>query len=285
MPRIALSGASIHVRVEHAHAVDAPTVVLLHGLGSSAADWAPQLAAFSRRFRVLAIDLPGHGRSTRGRGRLRVPRLAREVAQALDALGERAVHLVGLSLGGCVGLELALRDPARVSSLTLVNAFAKLTPSGPRGVARMLHRLALVCAAPMPVLAAHVARGLFPRPDQRELFAAAVASLGSGSRRTYLASIRALATFDARTKLSSIRCPTLVLVGERDATVPRAAGERLAHAIPGARLVVIPDSGHATPYDQPDRFNAVVMEFIEERAGSAGALRAPGARGASIVPP
>ncbi|MBI2218075.1 MAG: alpha/beta fold hydrolase [Candidatus Rokubacteria bacterium] len=262
MPCIGLSGVRIHVRVQSARAVDAPTVVLLHGLGSSSADWTPQLAAFSRRFKVLAVDLPGHGRSTRGRGPFRVPRLARDVSQALDTLGAPAVHVVGLSLGGCVGLELALREPARVRSLTLVNAFAKLTPSGARGVARMLHRLALACVAPMPVLAGHVARGLFPRPEQRELYRAAVASLGAGSRRTYLASLRALATFDARTRLSSIRCPTLVVVGEGDATVPRAAGERLAHAIPGARLVVIPASGHATPHDQPDRFNTVVMEFL-----------------------
>jgi 3-oxoadipate enol-lactonase len=262
MPWIGLSGADLHVEVHPARSADAPALLLLHGLGSSAADWAPQLAGFAGRFRLIAPDLPGHGRSARGRGRLGIAPVAEDVCQALEALGERAVHVVGLSLGGCVGLELALRDPARVRSLTLVNAFAKLGPSGPRAVVRMIRRVGLVCLAPMPTVAAHVARGLFPKPEQRDLYRAAVSRLGASSRRTYLVSMRALATFDARTRLPSVRCPTLVVVGERDATVPRAAGELLARAIPAARLLVIPDSGHATPYDQPGPFNSAVADFI-----------------------
>lgn len=264
MPSIALKGVDLWV--ERDGRADGAAVLFLHGLGSSAADWEFQRPVFGERHRVLTVDLRGHGRSQPARGRATVERLARDVEEALAALGERAVHVVGLSLGGCVGLALAAERPARVRSLTLVNAFAKLRPNGPSGFVRMVRRVATTCVAPMPVVAAQVAGMLFPRPEQADMYRAAVARLGQNSRRTYLASMAALARFDARPRLGSVRCPTLVVVGERDRTVPRAAAEALCRGIPGAEFLIVPDSGHATPYDQPGIFNRAVLAFIA-RAG------------------
>ena len=189
--------------------------------------------------------------------------MAADVAALLSALEAPPAHVVGLSLGGCVALTLALDHAALVRSLTLVNAFARLTPAGPRGAMRMLARLGLLACAPMRVVASHVARGLFPRPDQRELRRAAVASLAGNSRRTYLAAIRALASFDVRRRLSEMRCPTLVVAGERDTTVPLASKRFLQRSIPGAELIVVDDSGHVTPCVQADRFNALLLRFVD----------------------
>lgn len=244
-----------------ASAPAAPALVLLHGLGSSSADWLFQVPVFAARYRVLAVDLPGHGRSEPA-GRLSVESMAAAVAALLAHLGEPPAHLLGLSLGGCVALTLAARAPERVRSLILVNAFARLRPAGPRGALRLLVRLGLLAAAPMPVLAAHVARGLFPRPEQRALYERAAAGLAAMPRRRYLAAVRAVAAFDGRALLGSVRCPTLVVAGERDGTVSRAAAEHLACGIAGARLVVVPDSGHATPADQPETFNRLVLDFL-----------------------
>ena len=260
MPHVALRGVDLWVE-RHGHADGAP-IVLLHGLGSSSADWTLQLPALAAHHRVLAVDLRGHGRSRPARGLLTIDRLARDVVDALDALGEDTMHVVGLSLGGCVGLALASREPARVRSLTVVNAFAKLKPAGARGAMRTVKRFGLMCAAPMTVAVSGVARGLFPRPDQRDAYLAAVRSLSATPRRTYLNLMLALAAFDVRPRLAAIRCPTLVVAGDRDRTVPRAAAEALARDIPNARLVVIPDSGHATPYDQSDAFSRTVLEFV-----------------------
>jgi pimeloyl-ACP methyl ester carboxylesterase len=188
--------------------------------------------------------------------------MAADVDALLSRLGAPPAHVVGLSLGGCVALTLALDHAARVRSLTLVNTFARLIPAGPRGALRMAARLGLLMCAPMRVVAAHVARGLFPRPDQRELYLAAVASLAGNSRRTYLASIRGLASFDVRGRLVEIRCPTLVVAGDRDTTVPLAAKRILRQSIPRAELAVVADSGHVTPCDQPERFNALVLAFV-----------------------
>ena len=260
MPGIALPGSTLHYD-ERGDGDGAP-IVLLHGLGSSSADWAFQLSVLARDYRVLAVDLRAHGRSSRPRGRLSIEAMANDMAVLLAALGLPPAHVVGLSLGGCVALALALDHPECVRSLTLVNAFARLTPDGLRGVLRMLTRLALLACAPMRLVAAHVARGLFPRPDQQALYLAAVASLGSNPRATYLVAIRALLGFDMRRRLADVRCPTLVVAGDRDTTVPLAAKRLLQRGIAGAELLIVLDSGHATPCDQAERFNAALLTFV-----------------------
>ncbi|MGH7335463.1 MAG: alpha/beta fold hydrolase [Candidatus Rokuibacteriota bacterium] len=245
----------------------APPLVLLHGLGSSAADWRWQVAAFSDRYAVITVDLRAHGRSslsgaTLAHGRLSVEAMATEVDGLLTRLGEGPAHVVGLSLGGCVALALALGAPTRVRSLTLVNTFARLRPAGWRGGWRMLERVVLLAVVPMPVIAARIARNLFPKPEQADLRAAAEASLGRNDKRAYLAAVRALARFDARRRLGEIRCPTLLVAGERDTTVPRASLDLLRRRIPHAQVRVVADSGHATPYDQPRLFNGLLLEFV-----------------------
>jgi 3-oxoadipate enol-lactonase len=188
--------------------------------------------------------------------------MAADVERLLVELGEPPLHVAGLSLGACVGLALAGKAPARVRSLTLVNGFARLRPAGAGGMLRMLARLALVATAPMTVVAARVAGSMFPRPEQAHLRRAAARSLARTPRWTYVAALAALARFDARPRLTSVRCPTLVVAGDGDATVALEAKEELARGIEGARLVVVPDSGHATPADQPEVFNRMVLEFI-----------------------
>jgi len=241
-----------------------PAVVFLHGLGSSSADWALQLPAFAERYHVLAPDLRAHGRSrdVGGRGRFSVEQLADDVDGLLAQLNIPAAHVVGLSLGGCVALALAVRHPARVRSLTLVNTFAQYMPAGRRGVIRSIVRLGMVLFAPMPVLARWVGQGLFPKPEQKPFVEAAVASLGQNSRHAYLASMLAISRFDVQAQLPRITCPTLVVAGDRDMTVPLAAKQLLHRSIPGAQFLLVPDSGHATPYDQTDLFNQAVMEFV-----------------------
>lgn len=247
---------------------DGPAVVFLHGLGSSAADWRWQVPAFDGRYRVITLDLPAHGRTALSgrpiRERLSVEAMASAVSELLARLGESPAHVVGLSLGGCVALALAIGAPARVRSLTLVNTFARLRPAGWRGAYRILERMVLLAVAPMPIIAARVAQSLFPAPEQVELRAAAVASLARNDKRAYLAAMRAVARFDVRRELAAIRCPTLIVAGDADTTVPRASAELLRRRIPNARLLVVPGSGHATPYDQPDLFNRLVLEFVSE---------------------
>ncbi len=253
------------------HGSGAP-LVLLHGLGSSADDWELQVPAFSQHHTVVTLDLRGHGRSLPPgqRPAFTIPQMADDVAALIESLPHphTSAHVLGLSLGGCVALALALRHPQRVRSLVLVNTFARLQPAGLRGVGRMLRRLWLFATAPMPRLAAYIAQGLFPKPEQAPFREAAVARLGRNSKAHYWAAMRAVTAFDLRPQLSQVRCPTLVIAGDRDQTVPRAAIDALRRGIPGAQFALVPDSGHATPYDQTEIFNRLVLDFLGGVEGS-----------------
>ena len=188
--------------------------------------------------------------------------MAAELEALMVHLGEGPVHVVGLSLGACVALALALRSPARARSLTLVNAFARLRPADTGATLRMLLRAVLLGTAPMTTVASLVARSVFPRAEQTTLRQAAAASLARTSRRAYVAAAAAITAFDARASLAQVRCPTMVVAGLEDGTVAIDAKDTLAHAIAGARLILVPASGHVTNIDQPAAFNAVLTEFL-----------------------
>jgi 3-oxoadipate enol-lactonase len=241
---------------------DRVPVVLLHGLGSSSRDWTFQLPVLEARYRVLAIDLPGHGGTGPSRPPFSVHGMAEDVERRLEREALPAAHIIGVSLGACVGLALALRAPHRVRSLTIINGFARLRPRGVTAALRMLVRLVLLVAAPMPVVAWWVARITFPRPEHAALRRQAVESLTATSRRAYVTSVGALIGFDVRAQLGRVRCPVLVVAGDEDRTVPLASKRELAAGIAGARLLVARGSGHASHYDAPETVNAALLEFL-----------------------
>jgi 3-oxoadipate enol-lactonase len=238
-----------------------PPLLLLHGLGSSTADWSLQLPAFAPHFEVLALDARGHGRSSKPPGPYSVPMLAADTAAFLEALAIPAAHVLGLSMGGMIGLQLALDRPDLVQSLVVVNSAPELTARTWREKLRVAQRLALVHLLSPRGVGRFLSRRLFPRPEQAPLRALMAARYAQNDRRAYLAAMRALINWSVMDRLSDLRCPTLVVAGDQDYTPP-AYKETYAAQIPDARLVVIEDSRHATPIDQPERFNQVVLDFL-----------------------
>ena len=240
---------------------EGPTVLFLHGLGSCGEDWGLQIPVVSERYGVLTLDMPGHGRSSQPEGWPSIEDMAHRIAALLEAHAESAVHVVGLSLGGAVAMQLALAHPEAVRSLTLVNTFARLH-TGSSGLSRRLVRLVFVALGRMDRVGQWVAAGLFPQPDQKLLRQAAAERIASNPRRAYLRAIWAAARFDICDRLNELNIPTLVVAGELDKTVSMAAKRELADCIPGARLVVIPGSGHATPIDAAEEFNRTLLDFL-----------------------
>ncbi len=276
MPELMLDGGRLRY-LEHAAAgAGSPTVVLLHGLGSCGEDWAFQVPALSPGYRILAPDLPGHGGSSLPPGWPTIGDLAGGVAELIERRVEGSAHLVGLSLGGAVALQLAVDRPEQVRSLTAVNAFARLRPAG-GGWRRGAHRTALALAGRMDELGRRVAEGLFPEPAQALLRQAAAARIAANPRGNYLRLLAAIARFDLRRRLSDIAVPTLIVAGECDRTVAMAAKLELAGHIPRARLEVVPASGHVTPIDAPEAFNIALLGFLDEvdDREAAGARRPP----------
>lgn len=238
-------------------------MLLLHGLGSSGEDWLLQTAAIGERRRVVTPDLPGHGRTPGFRHWPRLPDYARPVRALVERLDLAPLHVVGLSLGGAVALQLAVEAPALPVSLVLVSSFARFRTT-PRGALRGLLRVGLAAAGRMDAVGRWVAADLFPSPDQAALRATAAGRLAANRRGDYLRALWAVARFDVRSRLAEIRCPTLVIAGGADRTVPLEAQRRMARSIPGARLVVLPGAGHAAPVDNAPMFNDVVVGFLAE---------------------
>lgn len=264
MPRLTTNEITLHYEVYGA----GEPVLLLHGLGSSAEDWQLQVPAFAERFRVITVDLRGHGTSDNPPGGCTMALMAADVIGLLDALAVPAAHIVGLSMGGMIAFQLAVDQPERVRSLVIVNSGPSLIPRNFRERMLVRQRLLLAQSFGPAVTGRFLAPRLFPKPEQAPLREQFVTRWRRNDRAAYLAAMRACVGWSVADRVSAIRCPVLVISGDRD-YLPPDAKRAYTEMIPGARLVVIADSGHATPIDQAQQFNDIVAEFIAGQASPA----------------
>jgi 3-oxoadipate enol-lactonase len=259
------------VDLAYGEAGHGPPLVLLHGLGSSRNDWLLQLPTVIARYRTIAVDLRGHGGSPKPPGPYHLEQFAADVAQLLQRLDARPAHVVGISLGGAVAQQLALDFPELVRSLVLVNTAARFVSESWQQRLIGVRRVASVYLYGMERVAEAVAMRLFPKPEQAQLRRETVERIRNNDVAAYRATLWAIARFDVRTRLGEIACPTLVVAGDEDNTVPLASKRLLAERIPQSRLEIIAHSGHATPVDQPETFNRAVVQFLEQAQDASAA--------------
>lgn len=240
-------------------------LVLIHGLGSCGQDWGPQVGSFSDRYHVIALDLRGHGRSSKPRGPYSIPVFAQDTAALLRALQVGPAHVVGISLGGMVAFQLAVDAPELVKSLAIVNSGPAVPADTFKQRLPLNVRLAYLRFLGLPRMAKMIAKRLFPKPGQGALQEAFVARLSGNDKHAYRESLKAIFGWSVVDRLDAIRCPVLVLTADQDyapVELKRAYAERLADA----RVVVIPDSRHALPMEKPREFNAALDEFLASLA-------------------
>jgi pimeloyl-ACP methyl ester carboxylesterase len=260
MPNLSVNAVNLHYEESGAGL----PVVFLHGLGSCGVDWWLQTPAFSRHFRVVCPTLRGHPPSSPIRGPLRIDTLAADVAHLLDALTIERAHVVGLSLGGAVAQVLAADFPGKVDRLVLVNTFAHLRPTTPRETYTLARRVVISRLLPPAITAKVVGRDLFPRPEQAALRELALRRASTNDTASYRLLIDSIRRFDGRAQLQRIAALTLIVTGDRDAVVPHSCQQQLVRGIAQARWHIVRDSGHATPIDQPEEFNRVVLKFLKD---------------------
>jgi 3-oxoadipate enol-lactonase len=241
-----------------------PPLLFIHGLGSSSRDWEHQIPYFSRRYRTIFVDLRGHGRSTIARGRYTIPLFAADLAALLKDLNCGPTHLVGISLGGMIGLQLAVEYPGLCASLVSVNCKDdyRLRTAGDLVFAGK--RLFFLLFFGMNGVGRHLSATLFPDPEQALLRQQFIKRWSRNALSPYLRSLQAIGNWSITKRLPEIFCPVLLIAAEYDYT-PVTAKETMATAIPDARVVVIPDSRHAVPVEKPAAFNRVVQEFLRKQ--------------------
>lgn len=250
------------------HPDGSPAMLLLHGLGVNSSSWQLQLPDFSRAgYRLLAPDLPGFGQSRQMRFSS-FPEIAADMASLLRSLQLDRVVALGISMGGMVGLQLTLDYPDLVEGLVLTNSMAKMGMGNPLLWPYLLWRYFLIQTRGLEDQAQVVANRLFPQPKDSLLRQATIEAIMEADLESYRLAMKAIAKFNVQNRLPEIRCPTLVITGENDTTIPARDQARMAKHIPNARQVVIKDAGHAVIVDQPAIFNRHVLDFLQSHPGT-----------------
>jgi 3-oxoadipate enol-lactonase len=243
--------------------VDAPVVVLSNSLGTTLAMWDPQVPALGEHFAVLRYDHPGHGLGRASAPVRSIAALARGVLGILDERGIERVSFCGLSLGGAVGMWLAVHAPERIDRLVLACTSARF---GKRE--GFLQRAATVRAGGVEAVADAVLQLWFTAQTHRDapaLVSAYREMMISAERDGYAGCCEALADWEPADELAAIQAPTLVLAGSEDPATPPEQAEAIRRRIPGARLSILPGAGHLANLEQPDAFNRLLLEHLTTR--------------------
>ncbi len=264
-----ISGARAHYRDQGRK--DAPVLVLLHGSNASLHTWEAWAAALKGRFRVISVDLPGHGLTgpTPG-GDYTQKGMAGFVLEFVSALGLERFALAGSSMGGGVAARFALENPARVTRLALLDpgGFPSRAPPEP-GLGFTLARLPVIQDA-LPYLGARAvyasslqaafADARFVTPAMTDRYW--LLNRLEGSRRATLARFQTPPDATLQARAGEISRPTLIIWGEKDAIIPVDAAERWREAMPGAEIVIYPGVGHLPMEEAAARSAEDVAAFL-----------------------
>jgi aminoacrylate hydrolase len=261
VPKVAVAGGEIH----YEEAGRGEPLIFVSGLGGVGSYWQPQVPAFSSRFRVITYDHRGTGSSDRLQRAFSIDQMTIELVALMDALRIERAHIVGWSTGGAIGQTLAIEQPQRIARLVLCSTWTHCDP----WFRRLFEaRREVLLRGGSELYAAFFPMWVYP-PDHVNAHDAGIgeevrqAVAGAPPVEVATGRINALLAFDRRAGLSRIKTPTLVVASENDYVIPSYHAEALALAIPGARLAMIRDGGHANTAVRPDEFNRIVLEFLE----------------------
>ena len=240
-----------------------PAVLLIHGLGVTGESWGFQLPALiSAGYRAVAPDLRGHGNSGYLGSENCIDELAADMAALLDHLEIPAAHIIGISLGGAVAIQLAIDYPQLVDKLVLVNTFAHLRPRNLPAWLFYLARGTLIGMLGITAQGKLVGNHMFPGDDLDWLRQRYLEQLRRSNPIAYRSTVRAILQFNVYHRLSEIRTSTLVLTGELDDTVPLDVQQQLVERIPNARQVIVPGGRHAMTVVQTEFINRHILDFL-----------------------
>jgi 3-oxoadipate enol-lactonase len=238
-------------------------VLFLHGIGGNRHHWAAQLDFFSKSFRAAAWDARGYGDSDDYDDPLQFEHFTADVLRAVNFLESPRTHLVGLSMGGRIARNFALRHPQRLASLTLANTSPGFDALSPEEVLKFVEERRNRTPESM--------RGLLGSRARPGALEALLASFHALRKDSYLKTLEASVAQDRAAPLEMLAVPTLVITGDEDRVYPQALARRMAQRIPGAELAVLEGCGHLSNLEQPERFNATLLDFLQRHH-----QRAPG---------
>ena len=244
-------------------------ILLIMGLGYPSQMWYRTRPALAERYRTIAFDNRGVGRSDVPAGPYPIPLMASDAAAVLDAAGVESAHIYGISMGGMIAQEFALQYPNRVRSLIL-----GCTAAGGPNAVRAEPEVTQLLLARGQMAPEEAAAAAIPfiydvgTPRARINEDLAVRRDWFPRREAYMNQLMGILAWEAFSRLDQIKAPTVVIHGNADRLVPAGNGQLIAARIPNARLVLIPHASHIFLTDQPDAALRPVLDFLAENQGS-----------------
>jgi pimeloyl-ACP methyl ester carboxylesterase len=241
-------------------------LVLIMGLGADHTVWEKHLAVYEKNFRCIAIDNRGGGRSSKPDDVYGTADMADDVAAAMNHAGISRAHVAGISMGGAIAQELALRHPDRVRSIVVTASWARLPPFN----AQVFQHLKAVRAHCRTVDFQLCIQLWIWGPDWFSSEAEALASARKDAERNpepqpqyaFERQVDACIAHDTTDRLRALRAPTLITAGEVDIFTPLALSTAMHEAISGSELVVLPRCAHTHHWEQLDKFNSLTADFM-----------------------
>ena len=239
-------------------------LLLVSGLGGTAAYWKPNIPALAAKHRVIVHDHRGAGQSTHSKIRYSVDQMTDDVLRLMDHLRIERAHLVGHSTGGAIGQTMAIRNPERLKKLVLFATWTKADKffrqlfAARRALLTEVGKEAYVRCGSLFLYPPSWIKAHEKMVDERENLAIAAFA----PPEVVASRIDAILAFDRTAELAKIRTPTLVLCAKDDFITPAYFSEELAKKIAGAKLVLLPEGGHCASETALEAFNATILRFL-----------------------
>ena len=252
------------ISLEYLDQGEGEVILLLHGLGSTKADWELQKEKFSSDFRIIAPDIRGHGNSTKPKDReaYGIPQFAEDMKLLLDKLDIAKCIVVGFSMGGAIAFEMATKYNDLISKMVIVNTAPDFNTLGEMGDQMIRERTEMLRSQGMEAMAKKVADGMFPEDDQKDLREAFYKRANENDLEAYYNSFITLMNWGIGDKVRSIEIPSLVVASDMDYT-PVALKESYTSKMKNAKLKIIKNSRHGVTMDQPEQFNKALLKFFK----------------------
>jgi 3-oxoadipate enol-lactonase len=233
-------------------------VLFLHGIRGNRRNWAGQVEFFSQRFKAAAWDARGYGDSEDYDGPLQFEYFTGDVMRVAEHFKAAKLHLIGLSMGGRIARNVALRAPERLQSLVLISTNPGFDAMSPESVKRFITERRN--ATPQTL------RRLLGSKPNHAAYQELLDSVSRIHEMSYQKTLEASVAQDRAAPIEQIRVPTLVVAGEEDTVYPPELAREMAQRIPGAELLMFERTGHLANLEQPERFNKAVLDFLSRHA-------------------
>jgi 3-oxoadipate enol-lactonase len=258
MPEAPVNDITIHYERTGAGA----PVLLLHGLGSSSEDWENQVPALAESFDVITPDLRGHGSSSKPMGHYSIEMISNDIVGLLDKLDLGKVVIVGISLGGMVGFQIAADRPDLVERLVIVNALQAFETTRFSQKVQVAIRKVITKRLSMDKIGEVLSKRLFPEDGMEDQRAKMVERWARNDKAAYQATFQAILDWDGVAgAMKATEIPITVISSDQDYIMPEDKVPYI-EAMPTAEMVIFDDAHHAAPMERPDRFNALLLELL-----------------------